>query len=263
MSYEFILTEKRNGVFILTLNRPEKRNALNTQMWAEIAQALEAFEADEDARALVITNNGPCFCAGSDLKEISNGTYHPPAGYEDQGFATITGHYIEKPVIAAVEGMCMGGGAEILLACDIGVLSSDCVIGYPEVKRGLVAGGGAALLRLAQAIPVKFALELLLTGQNIDAQTAVSWGMANHIAEPGHTLERALQIAEAIAANGPVAVRLTKRQVYENLDRGWLRENNPGWDAAMAADMNIKQTEDAHEGSTAFAEKRPPIWKNR
>jgi enoyl-CoA hydratase/carnithine racemase len=202
MSYEFILTEKRNGVFILTLNRPEKRNALNTQMWAEIAQALEAFEADEDARALVITNNGPCFCAGSDLKEISNGTYHPPAGYEDQGFATITGHYIEKPVIAAVEGMCMGGGAEILLACDIGVLSSDCVIGYPEVKRGLVAGGGAALLRLAQAIPVKFALELLLTGQNIDAQTAVSWGMANHIAEPGHTLERGCALTQLADLEG-------------------------------------------------------------
>lgn len=263
MAYQFVLTKKRGQVFILTLNRPEKRNALNSAMWAEIAQAIEEFEADDDARALVITNNGPCFCAGSDLKEISNGTYHPPAGYEDQGFATITGHYIEKPVIAAVEGMCMGGGAEILLACDIGVLSSDCVLGYPEVKRGLVAGGGAALLRLAQAIPVKYALELLLTGDNIDAETAVRWGLANHIAEPGHTLERALQIAEAIAANGPVAVRLTKRQVYENLDRGWLREGNPGWEAAMAADMGIKQTEDAHEGSTAFAEKRAPVWKNR
>ena len=263
MSYEFVRTEKRDAVFILTLNRPEKRNALNSQMWAEIAQAIEEFEADEDARALVITNNGPCFCAGSDLKEISTGAYHPPTGYEDQGFATITGHYIEKPVIAAVEGMCMGGGAEILLACDIGVLSSDCIIGYPEVKRGLVAGGGAALLRLAQAIPVKFALELLLTGESIDAETAVRWGMANHIAEPGKTLERALGIANAIAANGPIAVRLSKRQVYENLDRGWLREGNPGWDAAMAADMGIKQTEDAHEGSTAFAEKRPPIWKNR
>lgn len=263
MAYQFVLTEKRDGVFILTLNRPEKRNALNTAMWAEIAQAIEEFEADDDCRAIVVTNNGPCFCAGSDLKEISAGTYRPPVGYEDQGFATITGHYIEKPVIAAVEGMCMGGGAEILLACDIAVLSDDCVIGYPEVKRGLVAGGGAALLRLAQAIPVKFALELLLTGDNIDAETAVRWGMANHIAPAGHALERAMDIARTIAANGPIAVRLSKRQVYENLDRGWLREDNPGWDAAMAADMGIKQTEDAHEGSTAFAEKRTPLWRNR
>lgn len=263
MSYEFILTEKRDGVFILTLNRPEKRNALNSELWAEIAQAIDEFDADDDSRVLIVTNNGPCFCAGSDLKAIDAGTYHPPAGHEDDGFATITGHYISKPVIAAVEGLCMGGGAEILLACDIGVISRDCIIGYPEVKRGLVAGGGAALLRQAQAIPVKFALELLLTGENIDAETAVHWGLANHIAEPGKTLEKALEIAGKIAANAPVAVRLTKRTVYETMNQGWLKEGNPGWTAAMAADMGIKETEDAKEGANAFSEKRTPTWKNR
>ncbi|MDO4400793.1 MAG: enoyl-CoA hydratase-related protein [Coriobacteriia bacterium] len=263
MSYIYIDTEMRDGIFILTLNRPDKRNALNTQMWLEITQAIEEFEAQDDARVLVITNNGPCFCAGSDLKEISTGEYHPPIGHEDEGFATITGHYIDKPVIAAVEGMCMGGGAEILLACDMGVISSDCIIGYPEVKRGLVAGGGAGILRLAQAIPVKYALELLLTGDNIDAETAVRWGLANRIAEPGHVLDEALVLARAIARNAPIAVRLTKKTVYENLNESWLRGRGAGWDAALNADISIKETEDAHEGSTAFAEKRTPEWKNR
>ena len=262
MAYEFILTEKRGGAFILTLNRPEKRNALNTQMWAEITEAVAEFEADDESRALIITNNGPCFCAGSDLKEIASGAYHAPAGHETDGFATITGHYIEKPVIAAVNGICMGGGAELLLACDIAVISSDCVIGYPEVKRGLLAAGGAALLRQAQAIPVKFAMELLLTGDSIDAQTAVAWGLANHIAEPGRTLDKALEIAAAMAANGPVAIRRTKRLVYETMNQGWLKENNPGWDAVIAADPAIKETEDAKEGTRAFAEKRPPVWRN-
>ena len=262
MPYTYILTEKRDGAFILTLNRPEKRNALNTRMWEEIAHAIEEFEADDESRALIITNTGPCFCAGSDLKEIDAGLNHAPTGYENDGFATITGHYCEKPVIAAVNGMCMGGGAEILLACDIAVISSDCVIGYPEVKRGLLAAGGAALLRLAQAIPVKFAMEMLLTGENIDARTAVSWGLANHIAEPGAVLDKALEIAAAIAQNGPVAIRRTKRLVYENINQGWLNDANPAWDAVIAADPAIKETEDAKEGARAFAEKRPPIWRN-
>lgn len=263
MNYELVLTEKRDGVFILTLNRPEKRNALNTRMWAEIADALERFEADEESRVLIITNNGPCFCAGSDLKEINAGTYHPPAGHEKDGFATITGYYCSKPVIAAVNGMCMGGGAEILLACDLAVISSDCIIGYPEVKRNLLAAGGAALLRQAQAIPVKFALELLLTGENIDAETALRWGMANRIAEPGKVLDEALALAQAIARNAPIAVRETKRLVYQCMNQNWLKAGSLAWDAIMEADLAIKRTEDAEEGTAAFAEKRDPVWKNR
>lgn len=263
MAYEFIRTERQDGIFILTLARPEKRNALNTQMWAEIAAAIDEFEADEESRVLVITNEGPCFCAGSDLKEINAGLYHPPAGHERDGFATITGHYIEKPVIAAVNGMCLGGGAEILLACDLAVISSDCIIGYPEVKRNLLAAGGAALLRQAQAIPVKFALELLLTGEDIDAQTALAWGMANRIAEPSAVLDEALKLARAIAANAPIAVRQTKRLVYQCLNQPWLKDGSLAWDAIMEADLAIKRTEDAAEGTAAFAEKRAPNWKNR
>ena len=262
MPYEYVLTEKRNGAFILTLNRPEKRNALNSQMWEEITLAIEEFEADDESLVLIITNTGPCFCAGSDLKAIDAGTYHPPAGHEDEGFATITGHYIEKPVIAAVNGMCMGGGAEILLACDLAVVSSDCAIGYPEAKRGLLAAGGAALLRQGQAIPVKFALEMLLTGESIDAQTAVRWGLANRIAEPGAVLDEALKLAAPIIESAPIAIRRTKRLVYENLNQGWLKDDNPAWDAVLASDLDIKKTEDAKEGTRAFAQKRAPIWRN-
>ncbi len=263
MAYEYILTEKRDNISIITLNRPEKRNAINSEMWAEITNALDEFEADEDARVLVITNNGPCFCAGSDLKAISAGTYHPPVGRDKDGFAGICGRHIEKPVIAAVNGMCFGGGAEILLACDLAVISSDCTIGYPEVKRNLLAAGGGALMRLAQAIPVKYAMELLLTGEEIDAEKAVAWGLANRVAEPGQVLDEACKLAAAIAKNGPIAIRRTKELVYECMNAPWIADNNLIWNAILASDLDIKKTEDAAEGELAFAEKREPVWKNR
>lgn len=263
MPYEYLLVEKRGGAFILTLNRPEKRNAINSEMWAEISQAVDEFEADAESRVLVITNTGPCFCAGSDLKALRDGTYHPPAGRARDGFAGITGRYIEKPIIAAVNGMCKGGGAEILLACDLAVISSDCVIGYPEVKRNLLAAGGGALMRQAQAIPLKFAMELLLTGEDIDARTALSWGMANRIAEPGQVLDEALKLAAAISRNAPIAVKRSKRLAYECLNAPWIGENNLAWSAILAADLDIKTTEDAKEGEAAFAEKREPVWKDR
>lgn len=263
MPYEYLKTERRDGVFILTFDRPEKRNAINSAMWDEITRALDEFEADDESLVLIITNTGPCFCAGSDLKDIEAGTYHPPVGRERDAFGGITGRYLEKPVIAAVNGMCMGGGAEILLSCDLAVISRDCTIGYPEVKRGLLAAGGGALLRQAQAIPVKRAMELLLTGDGIDAETALSWGMANRIAENGQVLEVALELAHAITVNAPIAVRRTKRFMYESINEGWVSQGNVAWDAALAADVSIKTTEDAHEGEVAFAEKRAPRWKNR
>ncbi len=263
MTYQYILTEKRDNISIITLNRPEKRNAINSELWADISAAIDEFEADDNARVLIITNNGPCFCAGSDLKAISAGTYHAPAGHERDGFAGICCRYIEKPVIAAVNGMCFGGGAEILLACDLAVISSDCTIGYPEVKRALLAAGGAALMRQTQAIPVKFAMELLLTGDDINAETAVAWGLANRIAEPGHVLDEACELAAAIARNAPIAIKRTKRFAYECMNAPWIAEHNLAWDAVMAADHEIKRTEDAAEGEAAFAEKREPVWKNR
>lgn len=263
MDYRYLLTERRDSVFILTLNRPDKRNALNSEMWAEIASALDAFDRDDASRVMVITNNGPCFCAGSDLKDIAAGTYHAPAGHERDGFAAICGHYSEKPIIAAVEGYCMGGGTEILMAVDLAIASSDATFGLPEVKRGLMAAGGGSFLRLGRALPTKFAMEMLLTGDPIDAQTALSWGMVNHVVEPGKTLDAALDLARRISRNAPISVARSKRLLYECMDKGWLKDGNLAWDALLAEDALIKQTEDAHEGSQAFAEKREPHWRNR
>lgn len=263
MAYRYILTERRDGAFILTFNRPEKRNALNSEMWAEIAQALEEFDSDQESRVLIITNNGPCFCAGSDLKDIAAGTHHPPAGHERDGFATICGRYCEKPVIAAIEGYCMGGGTEILMAVDLAIASSDATFGLPEVKRGLLAAGGGSFLRLGRALPTKFAMEMLLTGDPVDAQTALSWGMVNHVVEPGKTLDAALELAGRIGRNAPIAIARSKRLLYECMDKGWLKDGNLAWDAVIAEDLRIKQTEDAQEGSRAFAEKRPAQWHNR
>lgn len=263
MEYKYVLTEKRDGVYILALNRPEKRNALCSEMWADIAHALVEFENDDESRVLVITNKGPCFCAGSDLEELAAGTNHPPEGFERNGFATITGYDLKKPVIAAIEGYCMGGGTEIVMSVDLAVASSNSTFGLPEVKRGLLATGGAAFLKLGRAIPVKFAMELLLTGDPIDAQTAQSWGMVNHVVEPGCALDAALELASRIAANAPIAVAESKRLLYQCMDKPWMREGNLAWDANLFADREIKKTEDAHEGEVAFAEKRAPVWKNR
>jgi crotonobetainyl-CoA hydratase len=263
MSYRYLLTERRDGAFILTLNRPEKRNALNSEMWGEIASALEEFDQDDASRVMIITNNGPCFCAGSDLKDIAAGTYHAPAGHEHDGFATICGRYCEKPVIAAVEGYCMGGGTEILMAVDLAVASSDATFGLPEVKRGLLAAGGGAFLRLGRALPTKFAMEMLLTGDPVNAQAALSWGMVNRVVEPGETLDAALDLARRIGRNAPIAVARSKRLLYECMDKGWLKEGNMAWDAVLAEDRDIKRTEDAREGSQAFADKREPHWHNR
>lgn len=263
MGYEYLLTEKRDGIFIVTLNRPEKRNALNSPMWAEIAQVLEEFDDDDELRVMILTNNGPCFCAGSDLKAIADGTYHAPEGREREGFATICGHYCAKPVIAAIEGYCMGGGTEILMAVDLAVASTDATFGLPEVKRGLLAAGGGSFLRLGRAMPPKFAMEMLLTGDPVDAQTALSWGMVNHLAEPGHTLDVAFDLACRIAKNAPIAVQRSKRLLYECMDKGWLAQGNLAWDAVLAADREIKTTEDADEGARAFSEKRTPQWHNR
>lgn len=263
MAYEYLLTERRDAIFIVTLNRPEKRNALNTPMWAEIAQALLEFDGDDDLRVMILTNTGPCFCAGSDLTAIADGTYHAPEGFERDGFAAICGHYCEKPVIAAIEGFCMGGGTEILMAVDLAVASTDSTFGLPEVKRGLLAAGGGSFLRLGRGLPTKFAMEMLLTGDPVDAETALSWGMVNHLAEPGHALDVAVELAQRIVKNAPIAVKRSKRLLYECMDKGWLAEGNLAWDAVISADTAIKLTADADEGSRAFAEKREPHWQNR
>ncbi len=169
MEFETILTEERDGVFIITFNRLEARNAINNLMTKELSDALDYWDKNDELRACVLTNNGHVFCAGSDLKELAEDAWEMPEGREKWGFAACTKRYFDKPLIAAVRGKALGGGVEIVAACDLAVASDESIFGLPEPRVGLTAAGGGTLLRLAQQIPMKFAMELLLVAEPISA----------------------------------------------------------------------------------------------
>lgn len=257
-----LTTERRDGIFLVTLDRPEVRNAVNSQLWEELCNAVETFEQDEDLSVMVVTNTGKCFCAGSDLKEIAAGTYHAPRYREEWGFAGMTRHYISKPVIAAVNGIAVGGGAELVVAADLALITTDGQVGFPEIKHGLLATGGGALLRMGRTIHTKRAAELLLTGDSVDAETALEWGLVNYVVEEDELIDKALELAGRIAANGPIAIRMTKLALYDCMDKSFMPATD-GWRMMSEFDAAIKRTEDSHEGELAFAEKRAPVWKNR
>lgn len=262
--YETILTEVRGSTLVITFNRPDARNAISTVMGQEITDAMNSFEADPNLRACVLTNTGNCFCAGSDLKEISAGTHKRPtdeAG-NDLGFAGITKRYINKPLIAAVNGKALGGGLEIVFACDLAVASTDAIFGFPEPRVGLTAAGGGSLLRAGQMIPTKFANQLLLVAEPIDAQTAQSWGIINDVVPNEKVVDRAIELAEKIALGAPLAIQYSKRTVYETMGETPVWPSK-GWDILERYEQITYTSEDAHEGSTAFAEKRKPHWTGR
>lgn len=259
MEYETLLVEERGKIFIMTLNRPEARNALNSKMWAEIADALMYFERNPKLQCMIVTNTGTCFCAGSDLKEIASTGQTIPAGFEHSGFAVLTGHFCPKPIIAAINGKAVGGGCEILMACDLGVISSDGQLALPEVHVGLLASGGGGLLKIGRSIPLKFAAEMVLTGDRIDAETALLWGLVNRVAEPGHVLDEAIKLAERILRNSPAAIARSKYLLYDSMDKSFMNLSS-GWYTMVQSDIDIKKTEEAREGELAFAEKRDPSW---
>lgn len=170
MAYETILTEERNGVLLITFNRPKARNAMSSLMMEEFSSELERWDNDPTQRCCIITNAGTCFCAGADLKELAAGTYHLPKGKENWGLLGMSKHRFKKPLIAAVNGVCVGGGLGLVLACDIAIASSHSVFGLPEARHGRASTGDGAILRLMQQIPQKYAAELILVGDNIDAE---------------------------------------------------------------------------------------------
>lgn len=257
-----VITEEHDGIFIVTLNRPEARNALNAQLWRELCDAVEAFEDNDELAVMIMTNTGTCFCAGSDLKEIAQGTYGPPPYHEEWGFAGMTRRYVKKPIIAAVNGIAVGGGAEMVVAADLALITEDGAIGFPEIKHSLLATGGGALLRMGRAIHTKRAMELLLTGDSIDAKTALDWGLVNYVTPKDELMHQALELARRIAVNGPIAVRMTKLALYDCMDKSFISASD-GWRMMSEFDAAIKRTEDSREGELAFAEKRTPHWKNR
>jgi enoyl-CoA hydratase len=250
-----VLTDRRDGVLLITLNRPDARNAINLPVAEGIAAALDNLDGDEELSVGVLTGAGKGFCAGMDLKAFVSGQRPWVA---DRGFAGIVRRPSSKPLIAAIEGFAVAGGLEIALACDLIVAARGAKLGIPEVKRSLVAAGGA-LLRLPRRIPYHAAMELALTGAAISAERAAELGLVNRLADPGCAVEQALELAAEIALNAPLALIASKRILQEQHD--WPASEM--WDAQSKISDPVFTSEDAREGATAFAEKRPPVWRGR
>ena len=209
-----VLTERRDRVFLITINRPEQRNAVNGAVAAGIAGALDELDADTGLSVGVLFGAGKGFCAGMDLKAFVTGER---PFFPGRGFAGITQRSADKPLIAAVEGFALAGGLEVALACDLIVAARGARLGIPEVKRSLFAAGGG-LLRLPRALPRNVAMEMALTGDPIVAERAHELGLVNRLAEPGEALAVALKLAGVIAANGPLALAATKRIMVQSAD---------------------------------------------
>jgi enoyl-CoA hydratase len=247
-----VLIDKHEEVLVVTINRPDQRNAVNMEVARLIAEAMDTLDADPELRVAVLTGAGGGFCSGMDLKGFASGE-RPYVG--DRGFAGITRRAARKPLIAAVEGFAVAGGLEIALACDLIVVARDAKLGLPEAKRSIVPASGA-LLRLPRILPRGIAVELALTGDPITAGRAYELGMINRLCEPGEALSTALALAATITANGPLAIAAIKRILTESLD----------WPDAeffkRQADISepVFASEDAREGARAFTEKRAPIW---
>ncbi len=250
-----ILTERRDRVLVITINRPDQRNAVNAAVATGMAGALDELDADADLSIGVITGAGKGFCAGMDLKAFVTGE-RPWAG--DRGFAGITQRAAAKPLIAAIEGFAVAGGLEVALAGDLIVAARGARLGIPEVKRSLVAAGGG-LLRLPRMLPRNIAMEMALTGDPILAERGYELGLVNRLAEPGTALEAALELAGTIAQNGPLALAASKRILSESAD--WPDAEFFTRQAEITEP--VMASEDAREGATAFAEKRAPVWKGR
>ncbi|WP_374024872.1 crotonase/enoyl-CoA hydratase family protein [Mycobacterium sp. HNNTM2301] len=256
------LTERRGNVMVITINRPEARNAINGAVSIGVGDALEQAQQDREVRAVVITGAGDkSFCAGADLKAISRreNIYHPD--HPEWGFAGYVHHFIDKPTIAAVNGTALGGGTELALASDLVVADERARFGLPEVKRGLIAAAGG-VFRIVQQLPRKVAMELLLTGEPITAADALGWGLINQVVEEGAVLEAALALAARVTVNAPLSVQASKRIAY-GVDDGVIADEEVGWARTMTEMRSLLRSEDAKEGPLAFAEKREPVWKAR
>jgi enoyl-CoA hydratase len=250
---EEVLTEASDGVAVITINRPQARNAVNGAVARGIAAALDEFDANPDVRVLILTGAGGTFSAGMDLKGFLAGD--SPA-FGDRGFGGIVERPPVKPIIAAVEGYALAGGFELTLSCDLVVASEEAKFGLPEVRRGLVAGAGG-LLRLPKRIPYHLAMEIALSGEHFPAARLHQAGLVNQLVPAGQALSAAKELAARLALGGPLALIATKRVIVESAD----------WPAAEAFGRQgeiitpVFTSADAREGALAFAEKRPPVWR--
>lgn len=250
-----VLVDQLDGIQVITINRPEVRNAQNAAVAAGIAAAVDELDASDDLWVGILTGAGGTFSSGMDLKAFLNGE---SPSIEGRGLGGITITPPRKPLIGAVEGWAVAGGFELLLACDLVVAAETARLGVPEVKRSLVAAGGAALL-LPSRVPLALALEMLLTGDPITARRAAEIGLVNRVTAEGGALAGALDLARVIAANGPLAVAATKRIARSSAD--WSAAE--GWTRQREVAGPVFSSDDAREGASAFAEKRPPVWRGR
>jgi enoyl-CoA hydratase len=262
---DHLLVERREHVLVLRMNRPEAKNAFSPNMLARMAEAWEQADADDDIRCVILTGSDEVFCAGADLKAMMSapdpGDEYAKRYTEDAGLAwrALLRHYrLTKPLIAAVEGPAIAGGTEILQVTDIRVAGEGATFGVAEVRRGLFPLGGSTV-RLRRQIPYTLAAEMLLTGKTITAQEALGYGLVGHVVPQGQALAKALEIADAICANGPLAVKAVLRSLRET-------EGIPEEEALkieLEIGMRVFATEDAKEGPRAFAEKRPARFQGR
>jgi enoyl-CoA hydratase len=250
---EAVLAEVADGIGIITINRPEARNAVNEAVARDIAAHIDDFDSRREVTSLILTGAGGTFCAGMDLKGFLAGENSAAGG---RGFGGITQRPPAKPVIAAVEGYALAGGFEIVLSCDLVVASEEALFGLPEVSRGLVAGAGG-LFRLPRRVPYHLAMEIALTGARVPAVRLHSAGLINRLVPAGEALAQARVLAATIGRNAPLSLAATKRIVVDSAD----------WPLAEAFDRQAEIagpvffSADATEGAIAFAEKRPPVWR--
>lgn len=237
---------------IIGLDRPAKRNAINGEVTRGLDEALNLLEDDDDLWCGVLTGGPSIFCAGADLSE------GPGAPTERGGIAGIMSRVRPKPLVAAVEGYALGGGLELVLACDLVVASRTATFGFPEVKRGLLPDFGG-VFRAPRVLPANVAREMLLTGEPIGAERAERFGFVNHLVEPGTTLDRALGLAATICGNAPLAVRETLALAQREING----EESEDWTASHAALDRLLHSADLTEGVQAFLERRDPVWRAR
>lgn len=247
-----VTVEIARGIAVITIDRPEARNAIDRETALAVESAVKRINVDADIRCAVITGAGGNFCAGMDLKAFLRGEV---VRLPDTGFAGMTQGMLEKPFIAAVEGYALAGGFEIMLACDMVVASESAKFGLTEVKRGLVANAGG-LVRLPRQMPIKLATEFVLTGEIYPAERLAAAGLVNRIVPEGEALSAALELAQTIAANGPMAVAVSRRVLSESLE--W--SENEMFERQFAITAPVFASDDAREGAAAFAEKRAPVW---
>lgn len=253
---ELVKVDLQDQILIITLNRPQARNAINYEAAVQLAAALDELDNNPEIVVGILTGAQNTFCSGMDLKAFAKDGQRPYVG--DRGFAGICERPPRKPLIAAIEGYALAGGLEIAMSCDMMIAAETAKFGVPETKRGIVPGSGG-MLRLPDRIPYVIAMELVLTGDMFSAEQAASWGLINRVVPEGQALQSALELAGRIKENGPLAVQVAKQVISESRD--WSQQHM--FDLQRPRISHVFVSADAKEGATAFAEKRKPVWQGK